>query len=199
MSNEGVDRNELREIGKRAVRSEIVQRAVILLDQQGFDETTVEEISAAVGISPRSFFRYFPTKEDIAVGHLASMGHLVEEALAERPEGESPWVALRAALQPLVSITEANVESVRRSSRVALSTPGLRSKVLELHAAWTNTLAPILSRRLSDDGPHPTMAAEAITQSAMACLYVATKAWSAGGTRDYADLLDEAFDAVAGL
>jgi AcrR family transcriptional regulator len=199
MSNEGVDRSELREIGKRAMRSEIVSRAVILLDEQGFDETTVEEISTAVGISPRSFFRYFPTKEDIAVGHLASMGALVERALAARPDDEPAWIALRAALAPLVSITETDVENVRRSSRVALSTPGLRSKVLELHAAWTDTLAPILSRRLSDDGPHPTMAAEAVTQSAMACLYVATKTWSAGGTRDYADLLDEAFDAVAAL
>jgi hypothetical protein len=43
------------------------------------------------------------------------------------------------------------------------------------------------------------MAAEAITQSAMACLYVATKAWSVGGPRDYADYLDEAFGAVAAL
>jgi hypothetical protein len=43
------------------------------------------------------------------------------------------------------------------------------------------------------------LAAEPVTQSAMACLYVATKTWSAGGTRDYADLLDEAFDAVAAL
>jgi AcrR family transcriptional regulator len=111
------------------MRSEIVSRAVILLDQQGFDQTTVEEISTAVGISPRSFFRYFSTKEDIAVGHLASMGQLVREALGARPEDEPAWVALRAALAPLVSITESDVENVRRSSRVALSTPGLRSKV----------------------------------------------------------------------
>jgi AcrR family transcriptional regulator len=199
MSTEGVDRNELREIGKRAVRAELVQRAVALLDEQGFDQTTVEEISAAVGVSPRSFFRHFPTKEDIAVGHLAAMGVLVVEALAARPEGESAWVALRASLEPLVSITEGDPENVRRSSRVALSTAGLRSKVLELHAEWTAALAPIVSRRAGGDGPHPTMAAEAVTHSAMACLYVATKAWSAGGTRGYDDLLDEAFDAVAHL
>ena len=197
MTSEAPDRGDLRQIGKQAVRAEIAHRAVILLDERGFDETTVEEISAAVGISPRSFFRYFATKEDLAIGDLMPMGRLIEQALLARPEKESPWVALRAALKPLEDIAEGDTENVRRASRVALSTAGLRAKTMERHAAWAVALAPIVARRLSGSQDRASLAAEAITQSALACLYVATTTWSAGGTRSYSRLLDEAFEAVA--
>jgi len=199
MPTDAPDRGDLREIGKQAVRAEIAQRAVILLDERGFDQTTVEEISAAVGISPRSFFRYFPTKEDVALADLMPMGRLIEEALLERPEEESAWEALRASLAPLERIADADIENVRRSSRVALSTPGLRARNIERHTAWAETLSPIVARRLTGKKKHPTMAADAITQSALSCLYVATAAWSAGGTQSYSSLLDEAFEAVAGI
>ena len=199
MSKEAADRGDLREIGKQAVRAEIAQRAVALLDERGFDETTVEELSAAVGISPRSFFRYFATKEDVATGNLKPMGHLIELELLARPEGESAWTALRASLAPLERIAADDLENVRRASRVALSTPGLRARTIERHTAWAALLSPIVARRLTGKKDHPTMAADAITQSALACLYVATSAWAAGGKFTYSELLDEAFEAVAGL
>jgi AcrR family transcriptional regulator len=193
------DRGDLREIGKRAMRAEIAQRAVALLDERGFDETTVEEIAAAVGISPRSFFRYFPTKEDVALGDLMPMGRLVEEALLARPDDESAWAALRAAMAPLERIAESDTENVRRSSRVALSTAGLRARNIERHTAWAAILAPIVARRLTGKKEHPSMAADAITQSALACMYVATAAWAAGSEQSYSTLLDEAFESVAQL
>lgn len=197
MNADASDRGDLREIGKQAVRAEIARRAVVLLDERGFDETTVEEISAAVGISARSFFRYFATKEDLVIGDLMPMGRLIEEALVSRPEDELPWAALRAALAPLERIAEGDMETVRRTTRVALSTPGLRAKTIERHTAWAAVLAPIVARRLTGKQEHPTVAAGAITQSALACLYVATLAWSAGVSQSYSSLLDEAFEAVA--
>lgn len=190
-------RADLREIGKQAMRAEIAQRAVAFLDERGFEQTTVEEIAAAVGISPRSFFRYFPTKEDVAIGDLMPMGRLLEEALLARPESESAWAALRASLAPLERIVEADTENVRRTTRVALSTPSLRAKTIERHTAWAAVLAPIVARRLSGKKDHASMAADALTQSALACLYVATSAWSADESTSYSALIDEAFDAVA--
>ena len=196
MENDASGRGDLREIGKNAVRAEIAQRAVILLDERGFDQTTVEEISAAVGISPRSFFRYFATKEDVAIGDLMPLGRLVEEELLARPDDEDPWVALRAALAPLERIADSDPDNVRRATRVALSTPGLRAKTIERHIAWAAALAPIVARRIKGEKEHVALAAEAITQSALACLNVATSAWGAGGPQSYSSLLDEAFAAV---
>ncbi|GAB2464505.1 AcrR family transcriptional regulator [Conyzicola lurida] len=199
MNDATPSRDDLRSIARQAVRAEITQRAIALLDERGFDQTTVEELSAAVGISPRSFFRYFPNKEDVAIGDLMPMGDLVEKALLERPEDETAWAALRAALGPLVRIADSDPDNVRRSTRVALSTPGLRAKTIERHTAWAAVLAPIVARRLDGTGERAAMAAEAITQSALACLYVATAAWSSGSDQSYSRLLDEAFDAVAQL
>lgn len=199
MSSATPDRQGLRAIGKQAVRAEIVQRAVRLLDERGFDQTTVEEIAAEVGISPRSFFRYFATKEDVAISDLMPMGRLIEDALVARPERESSWAALRAALAPLERIAESDLENVRRTTRVALSTAGLRAKTIERNTAWAAALAPTIALRMTSDTNHPNLAAEAITQSALACLYVATVAWSAGGAQSYSSLIDEAFEAVAQL
>ena len=136
MKADGKVRADLRELGKSAIRAEVVQRAMVLLDERGFDQTTVEDISAAVGISPRSFFRYFATKEDLVVGDLMAMGRLVEEALLDRPEDEAPWSSLRASLAPLVRTSESDPENVLRSTRVALSTAGLRARTLERHSVW---------------------------------------------------------------
>lgn len=186
----------LREIGKRAVRAEIAQRAIAFLDERGFDNTTVDEIADAVGISPRSFFRYFATKEDVAIGDLLPLGTLIEEELVARPEGESAWAALRAALAPLERIADSDPENVRRSSRVALSTPALRAKTMERHSAWATALAPHVARRLSGEA-EPGLAAGALTQSALACLYVATLEWATGGSSSLSATIDDAFAAVA--
>ena len=193
-------RSDLRELGRSAIRTEIAQRAIVLLDEQGFDQTTVDDISTAVGISPRSFFRYFPTKEDLVIGDLMPMGRLVEQALLDRPEDESPWVALRAALVPLVLTAEKDPEDVLRNTRVALSTAGLRAKTIERHTAWAALLAPIIAQRLPNSSRHTAMAADALSQSALACLYVATVTWSSSDrSESYANLLDAAFSAVAPL
>jgi AcrR family transcriptional regulator len=197
MNDDGAVRADLRELGKSAIRAEVVQRAMVLLDQRGFDHTTVEEIAAAVGISPRSFFRYFATKEDLVVSEITPLGRLVEDALLGRPEDEAPWDSLRASLAPLVRTAENDPDNVLRSTRVALSTTALRARTLERHAAWAASLSPIIARRMTAPKRHVTMAADALAQSALACLYVATVAWVASdGADSYEELLDEAFDAV---
>lgn len=190
----------LRALARDAVRAEVARRALALLDERGFDETTVEDIVSAVGISPRSFFRYFPSKEDVVIGDLMPMGHLIEKALLDRPDDESPWTALRASLAPLVRKAESDPENVLRATRVALSTAGLRGKTIERHTVWAATLAPIIARRFESNRRHSAMAAAALTQSALACLYVATVEWAASTGNDaYDDLLDAAFQAVSPL
>ncbi|WP_213815491.1 TetR family transcriptional regulator [Glaciihabitans sp. dw_435] len=200
MNSEGTVRADLRELGKSAIRAEVAQRAIALLDERGFDQTTVEDIAIATGISPRSFFRYFPTKEDVVIGDLMAMGLLVEAALRERPADESPWAALRASLEPLVRTAAGDPANVLRTTRVAMSTAGLRARSIERHTAWAAVLTPIVEERLTATSAHPSMAAGALAQSALACLFVATAAWAeADGADSYGDLLDEAFAAVGTL
>src|SRR5262245_30849839 len=95
-----VDRapEDRREHKKARTRDELVQAALVLFSQKGFETTTVEDIAAAAGVSPRTFFRYFANKEEVMFpckdDELASM----QAALNSRPAAETAVQALRAAV-----------------------------------------------------------------------------------------------------
>jgi AcrR family transcriptional regulator len=193
-------RSNLRSLARDAVRAEVAQRSLVFIDEIGFDEVTVEQIAAAAGISPRSFFRYFASKEDVVIGDLLPMGLLIEDELRARPDAEGAWTALRRSLQPLVATAEADPVNVLRASRVALSTPALRARTLERHSRWADLLAPVLLLRLGESQRFSTVVADSLVQSALSSLYVATDAWvKAGGAERYGELVDVAFEAVAPL
>ena len=72
--------------------------AIELFAARGFGEVTVDEIAEAAGISPRTFFRYFPTKTDVVRAHQRRLVDRLVRALADRPTDEGPVTALREAL-----------------------------------------------------------------------------------------------------
>src|ERR1044072_4048182 len=92
----------LRQRTPRAVQAEIAGTAMRLFLEHGFEATTMEQIAGEIGISRRSLFRYFGTKEDIVLGDHAENGRTLRAALEARPADEPPWEALRAALKALV-------------------------------------------------------------------------------------------------
>src|SRR4051812_710609 len=97
----GTNEVGLRERTRRAVRAELVEIAVNLFLTQGFEATTVEQIAAAAGLSRRSYFRYFASKDDVFVEVISVLGQGVAAALTARPPEEAPWAALRRSFDPL--------------------------------------------------------------------------------------------------
>lgn len=94
----------LRESKKDQTRSQLLDAALTLIEKQGYQQTTVSEIAAAVNVSPRTFLRYFPTKDDVVVGWLDHiMGVLPAAILASKAD-------------------EPVIESLMRSAREMLST-----------------------------------------------------------------------------
>lgn len=191
----------LRERTRRAVHREIAEAGMELFLEQGFEETTIDQIAEAAGISRRSFFRYFATKEDVVLGDLIDRGHRVRSALIARPPEEAPWAAVRAALLALREEPGAGSETELRIGRMLLEAPSLRTRHLEKHLAWQEMLAPELSRRLrtttSLDGPSADHRATAIIATALTCLDVATETWvHRDGDVPLEDLWDEAVTAV---
>ncbi|MYW13205.1 TetR family transcriptional regulator, partial [Streptomyces sp. SID2563] len=87
-------RTTLAERKRRLVSDELTESALQLLALKGFDAVTVDEIAAAAGVSKRTFFRYFASKEDVVVQFLADMGTGIRAELAARPAAEPPSVAL---------------------------------------------------------------------------------------------------------
>src|SRR3981189_1182042 len=85
----------VRERTRLAIRKELAEARVRLFTERGFAETTAREIAAAVGVSERTFFRYFGSKEDVVLGVLDDLGIELAARMAARPADEPPFTALR--------------------------------------------------------------------------------------------------------
>jgi AcrR family transcriptional regulator len=187
----------LREVARTAVRAKIAETAVALFVANGFEATTVDQIAAAVGISGRSVFRYFETKEDMVVGHLDEIGDKLAEALEARPLDEPPWVALRHAMDPhLKELTEATDAKIAVAAMLS-ETPALRPALLNKRAHWADALVPNTTRRLKGPPRARELQARAVVGAALACLNTAVDEWArTGGSRPVGKILDAAITAV---
>lgn len=170
----------LRERTRDVLRTEISNAAMSLFLDRGFEQTTIADIAAATGISRRSLFRYFPTKEDIVLSDLSRQGAEITQSLRERPDDEPPWDALRAALRILGRSVEA--DTGLRFSEMLLDTPTLRARRAEKYLDWQVQIVPEIERRMgvrSPDGTDPR--ARALVACALSCLDVATETWTRRG------------------
>lgn len=162
---------------------------------RGFEETTVEEIAQAAGISRRSYFRYFSSKEDALVEGLAAVGETIAGALEARPAEENAWLALRRAFDPIVRQADTD-QRARALGRLMLQHPGLQR---DKDATWANEISRALTPRLPDD-QSSKVHVEALVASAIACLHVAQEHWlSPGGHDSLGALLDETMQALRPL
>ena len=93
-------------LDSRALRGEITAHALGLFSARGFDAVTADELAEAVGVSRRTLFRLFASKEDIVVAAFDTLGDEAVAALRERPADEPPWTALRQALGAAVTRLE---------------------------------------------------------------------------------------------
>src|SRR4029077_7864141 len=91
----------LRERKKARTRAAIRQHALRLFREHGYQATTVEQIAAAAEVSPSTFFRYFPPKEDVVLRDALDTRML--EAFSRQPPGLAPVPAIRAAIKESLS------------------------------------------------------------------------------------------------
>jgi AcrR family transcriptional regulator len=184
----------LRQRTRDAVREQIAAVALVMFDEQGFDETTVDQIASAVDISPRSFFRYFRSKEDVVLGDPMLYGEPVRQRFVQALETMPVWEALRAGFEAVVETSESNPEWILRVTRVMISTPSLRARNTEKHLAWMTVLVPLVAAALTGSEVEREYHARAITLCALTCLDVSlAELVHRGGAVTTRALLDEAF------
>lgn len=184
---------------RRAAYVEIAEVAMELFLERGFDSTTIEEIAAAAGISRRSFFRYFGTKEDAVLGGMAGQGVEMRDALEAIPLEVPPWEAMHQALSTVGDLTGRSGRTLT-IARMMYGTPTLRARSAEKHLHWQELLVPNIRRRLGQDAQSADdPSASAIVAAAIACLDAAGEAWTAGdGTADLEQLYLTATRSVRG-
>ncbi|MEU4452436.1 helix-turn-helix domain-containing protein [Nocardioides sp. NPDC023903] len=182
---------------RAVVRSLLARTALELFAAQGYDETTVDEVAAAAGVSRRTLFNYFRSKEDLALSGLAEQGEQIAARFAERPDDEDIWVSLRAAFQVLDEI-ETAPEHRLAVVKLLFSNDSLRAGHAEKQARWTDILAPLIENRLPAS-PQRAFAARAIAATGIVCLQTAMQELARlDGQGDAYALYDAAIAAVTG-
>ncbi|SDU37303.1 TetR family transcriptional regulator [Amycolatopsis keratiniphila] len=181
----------LRERTRRAVRAELAEVAIDLFARQGFEETTVDEIARAAGLTKRSFFRYFPTKEDAVFDSIDVTGENVVAAIGARPAEEDPWTSLQHVLRHWQEEIHAS-ERTLATHRLIETTPALGGRLHQRRTEWRRRVSDALRDRPGAglDG----FTADLLTNAATAVLDAVSAEWlRSGGTADRVTLLDRGF------
>lgn len=191
----GASPPSLRERKKAKTRKVLADTATELFAEQGFDHTTVEEIAEACDVSPRTFFRYFASKEDVLFAVGDERLRQLLDAIASRPSGEPPLRSMReAALSLVPEYTSERARLITRK-RIIAETQTLRSRGLERQLGWEDAVTDALGQRITDAGP-AGIELRLVASVTTATLRAALHTWlEAGG--DLATLIDDAFDRLS--
>jgi AcrR family transcriptional regulator len=179
----------LRQRNKARTREEIRDQAMRLFAKQGYAATTVEQIADAAGVSASTYFRYFPSKEDLVIDDGAEDALLVDAVLAQ-PADLSPVQAICAAMHEFhATKTAAERRQERVRHALVLATPELRARSLDSLSGGLQTLADAIAARSGHSAADFAVRnlAGAVVGISVAALFASAEDPSA----DYHDLLQK--------
>jgi AcrR family transcriptional regulator len=184
----------LRDRKKDRTRRAIQSEALRLFAQKGFQATTIEEIAAAAEVAPRTFFRYFATKEEVVFW--PAYRPLLAGLVSARPDEEPAVAALcHSIVDGLSAFYDQDRERVLERLKLAFRTPGLHPRLRHEQAISASALARVLAGRLHTSAED--LEVRAIAAAVAAALWVAVEEWQAtDGRADLRILIDRAFGAV---
>jgi AcrR family transcriptional regulator len=186
----------LQERKQELVRAELASAAWDLFGKKGYEATTVAEIAAAAGVSRRTFFRYYATKDYVVTETSDELAEAMLTAVAERPRDEPPLVAIKRALVPVLEPRLVRTARARTIIRLLRESRSLRRAMMERHALMEERLAAQLAERLGAD-PAKDSAPALLAFVARAMMDAAFNVWYDQGRKDVAALVDELFASLA--
>lgn len=186
----------LRERTRQAVQAELLDVAQGLFVARGYESTTVDQIAEAAGMSKRSFFRYFGSKEDLVIGKHDAVVDTFVSSLEARPTDEPLWTSLRRVFDYVVDYAEDAELAARMAVMdvVVQSSDSLRAAYLERINRAQERMAAIARGRAEAQGtpwPADDPGPRAIVGAAFACLEAA-RAVAATTGKPLGPLLDQA-------
>ena len=188
-------RPNLRERNHERTRDEIARHALALFVAHGFDAVTVDDIASTAGISRRTFFRYFDTKEDALLPADASRLQRLEQALRARPPAEGPFDAVRGAVLELARGYETGSEEFLQQARLVLATPSAHARSLGHQADWEGVIRTFAAERAGR--PETSLFPQLLAAACMAALRAALSTWlHDDGRTDLVALVTVALDVL---
>jgi AcrR family transcriptional regulator len=184
----------LRERKQERTRRMIQAEALRLFTEKGFEATTVEEIAAAAEVAPRTFFRYFATKDEVVFW--PEYQPLLAGFVAARPAAEPAVDAVcHAIVDGMGAFYEQDREAVLQRLQLAFRTPKLRPRLWQQQAHSARGVARVLAARL--EAGEGELEIRAVAGAIAAALWVAVEEWQAeDGKEDLAALIERALGTV---
>ncbi|MCP2336742.1 acyl-CoA-like ligand-binding transcription factor [Actinomadura rupiterrae] len=190
-ADDPLDRLPLRERKKLKTRRAIQHHALRLFERQGYDGTTVEQIAAAAEISPSTFFRYFPTKEDVVVSD--EYDPVMAADLRRQPPELHPVEAIRRVLRDLLPemLDGGDGDTVLTRMRLTATVPSVRSRTFEAMRSGTQAMLRDVIAERAGRAPDD-LEADALAWAVVGVLMSAMYAWLDGrvGMEDMPELID---------
>jgi mycofactocin system transcriptional regulator len=169
--------------------------ALRLFSTQGFDDTTVEQIADAAGVSSRTFFRYFDSKATVlwyAFDEEVAALHSAFDAIGPQTELMD---AIRQAVVSVNRYTAADVPELRTRMQLVSSVPALQASAAPHYDAWERVVISYAARRLGQ--PAQSLLPLAIGRATLAVCRAAYELWLTRADADLVVYLDEAIAAMS--
>ncbi len=164
--------------------------ALDLFTRNGFDETTIDDVAAAAGIGRRTFFRYYPSKNDLVWGDFErqlAQFRIVLAGLEALPMMD----ALRRAVVAFNRVDAAAAEQHRRRMRLILTVPTLQAHSTLRYAAWRRVVEDFVAVRTGT--PVAAFVPRLVGYVALAASVAAYEQWLVDPGADLSELIDAAF------
>lgn len=171
--------------------------ALELIAARGFDETSIEDIAAAAGISRRSFFRYFASKNDIPFGDNATLLHDLEEWLMAQPDDRPMFEVIAEAVNRFNRLHTDGPVAHRERMELILHTPSVWANAALIHADWRAVVARYAARRMGL--PSEDLAPQLAAHVSLGASYAAYDQWLRDDSSDLFELVRRTFDMVEAL
>ncbi|MDQ6785125.1 MAG: TetR family transcriptional regulator [Actinomycetota bacterium] len=186
-----------RERKKLATRQALHEAATDLVEERGLANVTVEAITERADVAVRTFFNYFPSKEEAVLEREPDRTKRLCRAIADRPAGEDPLTVLRQVVVHDLLLRELDPAHLLRRMRLIAGEPTLVALMAAHFEEMHTAAAAEIARRLGDDVPGTY--AKLVVAAAFAACRVSLAQWCeiGGGGGDATGILNDAFDALA--
>ncbi|MDQ2728390.1 MAG: TetR/AcrR family transcriptional regulator [Actinomycetota bacterium] len=181
---------------KLATRQALHRAATDLVEERGLANVTVEAITERADVAVRTFFNYFPSKEEAVLEREPDRTTKLCQAIAGRPAGEDPLTVLRQVVLHDLLLRELDSSQLLRRMRMIAGEPTLVALMAAHFEEMHTSAAMEIARRLGHETPD--IYANLVVAAALAACRVALAEWCAsGGTDDVPAIVNAAFDSLA--
>jgi AcrR family transcriptional regulator len=179
------------------VRGAIWDAAMDLFADAGFDETTIEDIARAAGVSTRSFFRYFASKNDLMGQGMETYRALLSAAIHDAPKALTPLQLVRHTVQK-VAADAASQPRTRHIVHVASTSVAAREAQLSRRGEVENAVAQAFAAKCRT-APGDDVTPRLLAGLTLSLVDVTFRAWSTRTDTDIVAITDQVFRALTAL